>query len=190
MKYYKIISIGHSCVPAFQIRKWLHQSEAYFFDWLVVPSPALIALLRTGPMELFVDQAKLEAAGSHEGNTIVVHKDLNVRFYHDFGEQYDLADFPIVRDKYRFLADRWLELVNGAKLILFLRHHIKESECVEIQRKIQATYPGLDFEILAVNECAGRDWGRAGIHNKYIRSGPVWHGDDGEWWRVLEETTS
>jgi hypothetical protein len=193
MKYQKVVGIGHSCVPAYQIRKWIHQSEAYFFDWLVVPPPALIQLIRGGLMKLF-DSSKFEVLEPPKPTSNFVpmtQRDLKVNFYHDFRKDRGMSDFNTVRNKYQFLAERWNVLMNSSHKILLIRHHINKQECIEVQQVIKAVYPKLDFEILAVNECDPNSlkWEVPGIYSRYVKPCPVWHSDDNEWLKILNEVT-
>jgi len=191
MIYDKIIGIGHSCVPAYQIRRNFGQQEAYFFDWLVMPPSALVSIIKKGLISLFCKEKFViyEQAGTSATYVPVVQKELNIIFYHDFRKSFGLLDYDQVLKKYSFLADRWNQLMQGGKKILFIRHHIKKDECVETYEAIRSTYFSLDFKILAVNECDPNTllWNIDGIYSYYIKSSNSWHGDNNEWLRVFRE---
>ena len=81
--------------------------------------------------------------------------------------------------------------MNSSHKILLIRHHINKQECIEVQQVIKAVYPKLDFEILAVNECDPNSlkWEVPGIYSRYVKPCPVWHSDDNEWLKILNEVT-
>ena len=189
MKFDKVISIGHSCVPAHQIRKWLNQQEAYFFDWLVTPPPALITLIRCGLMTLF-DKSRLAIHEPGKNKYVpIIHTEMKVIFYHEFRKEKELTDYSIVYSKYLFLSSRLNDLLKSQSKVLFIRHHIKKEECEEVQKAIAEAYPKLCFEILAVNECdpSTLNWNVPGIHSYHVNNVQAWHGDDNQWLDVFKK---
>lgn len=189
--FHKVISLGHSCVPAFYIRKWLRkQPEAYFFDWLVTPPPALLAIIRSGLMTLF-EQQKFAISEAPKPSSIyvpVIHTQLKVLFYHDFKKTRGLVDFTPVRNKYSFLAERWNKLMNSDNRILFIRHHINKEECIALKQVLCGAYPKLDFEILAINECdpATLKWDIPKVNSQYVKYCDKWVGDESEWAKAFK----
>jgi hypothetical protein len=185
----KVISLGHSCTPAYHIRKLLNQQEAYFFDWLVVPPPALLFLVKNGLMKLF---NKPKFAIHEPGNKryiTVIQTELKVIFYHEFKKEKGLLDYNNVFLKHTFLATRLENLLKSQNRIIFIRHHIKKDECLELQKTLAEKYQNLCFEIIAVNENnPHEEWDLPGIQHYHVNATPNWHGNDNEWAEVFRKS--
>jgi hypothetical protein len=194
--YRACISLGAGCATAHHIRRCLWQPEAYFFDWLVTPMPALITLLRTDLRSLFQDKEAFRPQEAPPTPYLAMgHQRLGVISYHDFRREEQLRDFPQVREKYAFLADRWGKTIAAGGPILFVRHLVDRDECIALVETLKEAYRDLEFSILAVAE--GREppvsWNLAGVCNTVIgptpfeligtgRAGPeTWKGDSEGW---------
>ena len=114
-KFDKVLSLGHSCDTAFQIRRNFKQGEAYPFDWLMTPYPVLMELIGRDFSGFLMDE-NLEAAGKY-----VVDKKHGISMLHDFEDPnlYEW-DVDVVRAKYQRRIKRWLSVVQTDSL-LFVR---------------------------------------------------------------------
>lgn len=188
--YYRYISLGHACQPAYNIRNILGQQEAHFFDWLVTPSTTIAHLLQSGgPLSLFNDKSAFKIVGQHKTNAIVEHAQLGVIFYHDFPHIKGIAAFDTVVSKYSHLAKRWNDTINTGKPILFVRHHASREDALAIKRAIYEAYPKLEYDLLVVNEGLPTEpWNISHVIDMTISTGSNdWHGDITGWTRIFNK---
>lgn len=185
-RFRKVISLGSGCATAHHIRHQLWQPEAYFFDWLVTPGAGLVSLLDTNLKQLFLDPDEFEPQpGPPSPRLIVRHRRLGFISYHDFDAAAQMSDFPKVAEKYAFLADRWDRTMEEGGKILFVRHITWPDELVAINEALRRRYPGLDFEILVVQEQHGpaERWNLPGVTLANILPTPFEKIGRGEAWR-------
>ncbi|CAM5266922.1 Papain-like cysteine peptidase OS=Streptomyces cyaneofuscatus OX=66883 GN=G3I52_30200 PE=4 SV=1 [Streptomyces cyaneofuscatus] len=108
------VGLGYHCESTYQLRRITGQDRAHFFDWLdldLVAVREIIAadfanVLRPGLSEPFSNGLCVRDRGS------------NIRFFHDFNAPKgtpltpDIVaeQYPGVREKFAYLADRWRAL--------------------------------------------------------------------------------
>ncbi|MDO6567910.1 DUF1796 family putative cysteine peptidase [Alteromonas sp. 1_MG-2023] len=120
----KWISLGSSCQPAYWIRNYIKQPEAYFFDWLITPPKALVKVLEEG-----IDSLLLSSNISiHHRGIRVVDDFYALEFQHDFPEDSKGIILPgyeskleSVREKYARRYQRMMDVIN-AENNTFLRY--------------------------------------------------------------------
>lgn len=141
----KVISIGATCQTARQIRNLLEQREAYYFDWLISPLPAVMKSIENGftgilqPENLsYSDHRKIRLIDSING----------LQYQHDFpvDEKNDdpalremiLPDFVdhahLAREKYIRRALRTLDVLSSGVHILLVRYVQDASELAPQRR--------------------------------------------------------
>lgn len=160
----KLVSLGSSCTPAWQIRTHLNQPEAYPFDWLVTPFDSLCRLLHDDFVR-FIEPDGLEPFSS---NTTIRNSRYNLLHHHDFkrtGRTMSanwMDDVPNVQSKYDYLIARWRALNSYSGRVIFVRHGGHLNECFNIEKRLsddevftlldalQRCFPILDFSVLFV----------------------------------------
>lgn len=152
-KFDKVLSLGRACDTAFQIRRHFKQREAYPFDWLVTPYPALINLLERDFSGFLLDE-NLQADGKY-----VVDKGSGIAMMHDFETPalYQQT-LDVVRAKYQRRIKRWLSLVNGGASILFVRsqqyvdhNNLGEEQSRALLKLLQQKYKNAKVHLLVQN---------------------------------------
>lgn len=160
MKYDHLLSVGCQCQVAYQIRRFTGDTTSHFFDWLYTPIAGLLDTLETDFQHIF-EQQNLEFA--HDElciNRTVRDKRNGLDLFHslpkaeDGGVRRDIleGDFSAYREKFSFLASRWLKTTKGGK-VLFVRHippaNVGESKQIPRLRDLLSfKYPDLQFDIL------------------------------------------
>jgi hypothetical protein len=189
--YYRYISLGHACQPAYHIRNILGQQEAHFFDWLVTSPTTIITLLQSGgPMSLFNDKSAFKITGQHKNNAIVEHNQLGVIFYHDFPYIGGITAWDKVVSKYTHLAKRWQDTMNMGQRILFIRHHANKEEALALKSAIYHAHPKLQYDIMIVNETSQptTPWNIDNIIDMTLNTaGNDWRGDIAGWTRIFNK---
>ena len=188
-KYDHFISLGHACQPAHNIRNILGQHEAYLFDWLVTPMPAVLMLLAPGGIDRFFGNKKsFENIDRHKNNIVVIHRPSEVVFYHDFTVREDLKALDKVYAKYKFLYKRTDQALKTDKVLL-IRHHCSKAEAVNLKNVLYKLYPSGNIDLLIVNDGPVQpSWSIDRIVNMTINpAGVDWRGDMAGWSQILKQ---
>jgi hypothetical protein len=191
MKYNKYISLGADCQAAHYIRKHRNQEEAYPFDWLITPVPALLKLVEFGPESLFFDKSQFWAKDENgRSHATVTHKGLEVVFFHDFpAGPKALNAYDQVVLKFRHLSQRWHSLAQIRGRMLFIRHYATKDESLQIQKAIRQAFPNMHFDLLVVNEgeADNASWNLPEIINVSVGATTTpWTGDSDGWANVFK----
>ncbi|MGY0797595.1 DUF1796 family putative cysteine peptidase [Lysobacter sp. A286] len=144
--YAKVISIGATCQTAKQIRNQLGQNEAYYFDWLISPLPAVIKAIENDFEEILLpenltysDDRKIRLIDSanglqyqHDFPIDRLNPDLSQRevILPSFAEHADL-----VREKYRRRAERTREVLKSGERVLLVRYAQVAEDLTEVRRQ-------------------------------------------------------
>lgn len=176
-KYSYAVSLGSSCFTRRFIETCKMSDEYLFFDWIGSSMWAINELLQTRFKG--IDQVEkyqpLEIKKSDE-KKIITHKDFYLRFLHDFPPFIHARGIRLyvepeknhlqqVIQKYRRRADRFLNVIQNLKAILFIRieeevidrisypkyAQKQKNELQELFRfteKVKELNPELDFEVL------------------------------------------
>jgi len=210
--YDRILSLGATCTPTWQIRHRTGDEALFPLDWTTTTFDALIPLIDSNFAALTDVSAYRETADGHSIRNIRS----DTRHIHDFPRTPDnrlapnwRAALPLVQRKYEAAIDRWNDAVESSGSILFVRHqgHFDlnagtcanllpgdvEKLCVYLEWK----YPRLAFDVLLVT---------AGIHPDMPGHGRVqvatvgygesdwdnpadrWKGATGQWQAALAAT--
>ena len=190
-RYDQVVSLGHGCQPAHQIRRVLGITSAHVFDWIVTPTPALITLIESDLEEFF----SRDRLGVGESGAIT---DLptDTRFVHEFPEGSNVdTQHAQHAGRYAMLTRRWRRLLRSRQRVLFVRQHSWGSEpraaAAQLQAVLRAKAPNLRFSLLYLTGDPGDEapWGHAGILNRHLpQPEPYdWKGDNAAWERLLRE---
>jgi hypothetical protein len=142
----KTLSIGSTCQPAKRIRDLLHQSESYFFDWLITPYPSLIKTIQCD-FEGMLDPEKLRYSDERKIRIIDLYN--NLEYQHDFPIDSDnpqevlrttivpnFKDYHVeVREKYLRRALRFKKALSEGDNTLLIRYSQSLGELSNDARK-------------------------------------------------------
>ena len=161
MRYEKAVSVGVSCQPAKQIRTLLGQTEAYFFDWLISPLPAVLCALENDFSNIlqsenlsYTDHRKIRLRDAANG----------LEYQHDFPIDRDnpdplqreviLPDFAshaaLARDKYARRLQRTNAAMESGAPVLMVRYVNARSDLEAGNRRalvnaLRRRYPGANL---------------------------------------------
>ncbi|PVC83273.1 papain-like cysteine peptidase [Streptomyces sp. CS090A] len=186
------VGLGYHCESTYQLRRITGQDRAHFFDWLdldLVAVREIIAadfanVLRPGLSEPFSNGLCVRDRGS------------DIRFFHDFeapggtsltpdivAEQY-----PRVREKFAYLADRWRVLTASRSRVLYVHHDAFDEsgpgDLAALHDLLCDRYPDHTFDLLWLRRTPpetaaalppGVMWGTVAAQPGR------WEGDDAAW---------
>ena len=162
-RYDRIITLGGACSPAWQVRAYTGQTDAFPFDWLVLPFHALT-------MAIEHDFHDFTAPDVFEATAVGIrHRKFPSLYLHDFQINHNPPDgwkdaVADVLAKYEFLIARWRNALCSRDRVLFVRHQghfddvefkcvgaLKAQEADRFCASLERHYPGLAFDVLFVD---------------------------------------
>lgn len=179
----KLISLGHNCYGAAQIRRHGYRTAAYPFDWLVTPLTSLNDVLKHN-FENFLDKQHLILK-----RPFIINKLYDIYFMHDF---FPLAKWrkqlSTIQKKYLRRIQRFQDLANCPTKIYFIRiiyavtsntpQIFYPEEALLLKQQLHKQFPNTNFELVLIFYGLENnyDWTNAGIRNFYIheRNPPYW----------------
>lgn len=185
--YDVVVGLGSCCQTAYQLYRLGFRGVAYPFDWLVLSFNGLYKILENRFLG-FLGREDLEL----RRDKYILDKRYGVKLLHDFKYKKDfvwLEDYQVHYDKYWRRINRFLELMQSGKQVLFVRRECRKEQAIKLQKMIKRVYPGLEFGLLILDETEEikNGWNLLGIWNEYLRQrNPYeWHGINEEWDRVM-----
>lgn len=188
--YDAIINLGGDCQPSYQMYQNGLRKYALPFDSLITPCDSLLKIIEE-QFDDFLNKENLELI--IQGNQkFIIDKKYNIRLIHDFKLEEDyLNDYEIIKEKYERRINRFMELMENSRSILFIRKVINLKQANRLAKMIEWLYPHLDFTILALD---GTDeikqaWNIYKVENRFLRQpNPyVWKGDTQAWKEIFQE---
>lgn len=198
--YDNYVSLGRNCEAAFQFRRLLGRDVAYYFNWLVTPFEALIAVIgadfagtyRKENLQVTADTDMLLDVGTGMKYHSAFRKELGRTLC---GPRFEELYAESAR-KYAFLAQRFRDLACSANRVLYFVKTDEEEvrgKAIRLRDLLAARYPAHDFALVIVQEQgkAENDWREPGVCNRYVeRFAPVSRANDGHvpsWDRIFAE---
>lgn len=178
----RFVSIGFNCQVAYQIRRATGHGEAYVFDWLITPLPALLRAIEHG----LVDMLRPQHLSINEAGNRVVDAATGLEHQHDFPTDEHHKVLPgfeahVERARTRLLrrAERLFDLLGSRERVCLVRNLWKDELAPEqraaIVRAFSRRFPASDLSFLWVSHYeAGSDVTR-------VPWGADWKGDDAAW---------
>jgi hypothetical protein len=124
-KFSHIISLGHSCQLAWNVRRYFGINKRYPFDWWITPSSALCKFFENPNPEFLFDYKNLRTI--NDGNSIINEK-IGIHYHHDFLrlENYKIdpnieSQLPKIIEKYTYIIDGFFSLNSSNNTICFMR---------------------------------------------------------------------
>ncbi len=197
LRFSHVVSLGHTCSPAFHIRRVFNVEKAFPFDWVIAPERGLRQVL-ANPCDDFVNKGALQLTQTtnEEGFLSVVDTSTSFEYLHDFRSLVNWEEeAERVAAKYRFLARRWQDTMAAGGRILFVRDVTSDEEAAPdfvepLHGFLQALYPKVDVYLLGIQE-AGMPGARNGRRARTIDFHGTepwsWHGSFEEWEGCLRD---
>lgn len=202
MRYAKAISIGASCQPAKQIRTLLGQTEAYFFDWMISPLPAVLRAYETD----FVNLLQAENLSYSDHRKIRLRDAANgLEYQHDFPVDANNADpaqrevilpdfadhVAIAQEKYARRLERTREVLDAGEPILIVRYVNTPFDLEPANRKalaeiVRSKHPSAQLTFLWASPLVSDFTRSAEGYICTLPHSPKWDGCPIGWGRVLE----
>ncbi len=164
------VSLGRDCEPALILRTLNLRSEAYPFDWNNTTQFSGICDMIKNNFENFLNPLFLK----HNGST-VLHTHYTIEFRHDFPSLTPSGDtgivdldaswqpyygglvvnnfldfLPIITEKYTRRINRFIELLNSTKNIVFIRTHLTPEEAKQFVTLMDTHYPNLKYQLIGL----------------------------------------
>ncbi len=208
MAYDKLISLGGTCTPTWQLRTFCGSDALYPFDWVLTPFASLLRVLEND-FAGFADVGCFHLSWDQKS---VYNSRYNVLHHHDFpsGAGGTIADhwrdkIPPLPRKYEFMIERWRDALDGTSSVLFVRHQghfetetwrcnadLSAGDMDTLCRLLEKTYPHVAFDVLFVTaghaqaahpraRLAQVGWGEQDWENPSER----WKGATQDWQRAL-----
>jgi hypothetical protein len=191
-KYDEAVSLGSICQPAWHLKANGVRKGAYPFDRVITPFHALIPFIaQRGAGFLEKDHLKILEVlyGEHTSYEHVVDLAYDIHFIHDFHHP-DMCNYDNVKAKYERRVQRFFELLESDKKILFVRVQMNRHEAQILDDLLHSQYPHLEYTLVAISDDpdALTDWGLERVRNFYMQQIPGdWRGDSQRWTEILSQ---
>lgn len=153
------VSLGNSCSIAYNLNLCNLRGEAYPFDWVRVTNLNNITSLIENKFEDFLDINTFifkEFSDKFEVNNKLgsyIYKNNYCCFYHEFENRIDKEKILSFKDKYKRRINRFLDLLNSDKKIIFIREEFGKISITKINKFIKKLYdfnPNINFKIILI----------------------------------------
>ena len=188
--YDAIVNLGGDCQPQYQMKTNKLRPCALPFDYLITPFDSLYKILEER-FEGFLkpENFMLKVNGKEKW---VEDKAYGTRLIHDFplNEKF-LDEYEKVRSKYQRRIDRFLNILDKSKKVLFIRKRITREQAIKLDALISRLYPHLEYALVCLDgsEEIKTNWNLDRIRNFFLRQTTpyVWSGDNGAWAEIFAE---
>lgn len=153
------VSLGNSCSIAHNLKLCKLRTEAYPFDWVRVTNLNNISELIENKFIDFLDIETFifkEFSDKFEVNNKLgsyIYKNNYCCFYHEFENRIDQEKILSFKEKYKKRIDRFLQLLNSNKNIIFIREEFGKVSMNKINKFIEKLYnvnPKINFKIILI----------------------------------------
>ncbi len=202
-KYDAIYSLGDVCLAALQLRKNNLRPFAGPLDWMSSPNLSDVSRLLKNNFIGFMDMPNLMPTAYSTGvdtieQYLVVHdKAYNIVSSHDFKADRNtlshLATYPEVRQKLDRRIQRFLEMMEKSKRILFIRTEGAFNDVLELE-SVLSQLVKKDFNILIVNHSyvnsmVEKEWPLERVCIVELPNREIWSSNDHYWKEIFEGIT-
>lgn len=164
-----VVSLGHRCATAANVRRFFGFGEAFPFDWWITPHESLLAVLRSPVVDVVYDGLEVCLDGQSVRNR------LGILLHHEFprAADYSIAPFwqehtEAPKSRTAYLLQKFLALDDHANHVLFVREVENASQDDEIADALAPLF-------------TRASWALATLPHVYIAPGPAWRGDPAAW---------
>jgi len=159
--------LGENCIPALKLRQFNLRKFAGPFDWVGSPKlPNVTNLISTNFSNFLNEQNLLVPQYASEEDLLVIDSAHHIAFNHDFKTDVNtlqrLSSLPQVQKKYENRINRFLETLDTAQRLLFIRTEADWIDTVLLEKALSQLVRH-DYSILIVNhtsveEIVELDW--------------------------------
>ena len=192
--YDAIFSLGDLCLTSMQLRKHNLRPYSGVLDWVASPMLSHVNQLLENRFVGFMEYENLRVLGYADTYICVLDEGYHVVSNHDFeGEKNSLEHlgaYHEVMEKYNRRIERFLEEMDHAKRILFVRTEGNFEDAVELQKILEKLVKH-DFTVLLINhtEVEGiveTNWPLENVCSIEFPNIEKWEGNNDLWERVLD----
>jgi hypothetical protein len=154
--YDVIFSLGHNCLAADMLTRNMLRKVGGVLDWVESPIQAGVSSLLRNRFSNFMEMPNLAVTGinDHAGCYIVRDAAYHIFSHHDFpltkNTPEHLASYPELREKINRRVPRFLNTLQTANRILFIRTEATIHETAELLEVLNGMVAG-EFNLLVVN---------------------------------------
>lgn len=181
---HRLVGLGGECQVAHQIRRLAPDSEAHYFDWLITPLDAAIALI-DNQFSQILEQDHLEPEWNGDVLGKVVDTRYGIWYVHD-GGMFEPADIDKMQNKYSYLRKKFLAMLADDFNTTFIRSWHPVDPILDIRKgkllleKIQKWKP--NSRLVFLHKDAELPRTRQGnFLTAYLPPSETWMGDNAAW---------
>ena len=196
-EYDAIFSLGDLCLTSIQLKKHNLRPYSGVFDWMASPTLSSVNRLLENRFDGFFKSENLRIIG-YADNCICVSDDgYNLVSNHDFHKEKNtlenLYSYHEVMEKYNRRIDRFLDKMNTAKRILFVRTEGSLADTIVLQEVLSKLVKH-DFTILLINHTyvhgiVEKQWPLEKVCSLEFPNLDKWEGNHELWDEVLDGIT-
>lgn len=172
------VSLGYDRQVAYQLRGTAPTIEGPF-DWLTTPFAGLMRALQQDFAGFMAPENLVRCPGADH---VVCDIRYGVLAANDF-----TASSPLnateVQDKYRLAVNRFRNVMQSHRPVLFVRHNIERHEAAELIDFLSRLNPA--FRLLALTNTPEKSWELPFVTNARLKPFSRWEGDDDAWAKLL-----
>ncbi|WP_248924868.1 DUF1796 family putative cysteine peptidase [Paenibacillus hamazuiensis] len=154
-----IFSLGHNCLPATQLSRYMIRKIGGVIDWMESPQLSSVNYLLHNRFANFMELPHLTVDGINNDAGCYIVRDTmyNILSHHDFpvesNQPWSLNSYPELREKVNRRVPRFLETLQQAGRILFIRTEATPEETAELLGVLRGLVKN-EFNVLVVNHAA------------------------------------
>ncbi|GAB6988578.1 DUF1796 family putative cysteine peptidase [Paenibacillus pini] len=192
-EYDAIISLGHNCQVASQLRRNHLRKFSGPLDWFNFAKTSEVCKVLQNRFEGFMLLENLEVYGKSQNCHYVRDKSTTCLSFHDFKnvtEEDPLFDYFIFRETLDRRIRRFIDCLSSNKDILLIRANVNSTDSFDIYHAIKETYSNPNVHFLFVNQSDEQQIIEQpstfkSINSLQIPSGKTWEGNYEAWKKVL-----
>ena len=194
-KYDGIFSLGHLCLASIQLQKNNLRPYSGVLDWMGSPNLSDVNRLLMNRFAGFMELENLRVVGDASEEMLLVSDDVyNILSNHDFAKAQNtythLAAYPEVKQKFDRRIQRFLEMMDRSRRILFVRTEGDFQDVYDLQTVLKELVRH-DFRVLLINhapvsEIVELDWPLEKVCAVELPDGEIWEGNDHLWKMIFD----
>lgn len=191
--YDAIFSLGDLCLTSIQLKKHNLRPYSGVLDWMASLDLSTVSKLLENKFVGFLEYENLRVIGYADSNICVSDDGYNIVSNHDFDGEHNtleyLGSYFEVMEKYERRIQRFLDEMNSARRILFVRTEGTLEEASVLQEVLSRLVKH-DFNILLINHkpvkgLVERSWPLEKVCSIEFPNSDKWEGNHDLWEEVL-----
>lgn len=197
--YNAIFSLGDLCLAAIQLEKNNLRPFAGVFDWMASYNLPDVNRALINRFDKFMEYRNLQVIGNASDKLfLVADTEYNFISNHDFYTHSNfpphLAAYPEIKEKYDRRIKRFLEKMETAENILFIRTEGTLEQATELERILKGLVKH-KFKVLMVHHVLGEtslvdeEWPLEHVCSVRMPDDERWEGNNELWTRILQNVS-